>query len=456
MSATDQTERLLVGSLILQSSWVGFAAEKLRPGDFGSWWLGQVYGLLLELDGRGETIDATTVPIHAQRVLGDRVSVSEVAELTDDVPSAAAVRTYLDEVVESAKRRRAAQALREALEALEARGGGTAAEVADAAAVALARATEGQVQGGGWRTMHEVAGDVVARVDRIAAGTEAAGGLRLGLSPLDDLLGGLHPGDVMIIGARPGMGKTALGMQIAEHVALTAGAVGVISLEMPDEQLVGRRIAARAKLSVRKLRQGLLTPDERGRLVAARLEIARMPLLIDDEAGITGERALAKLRKLWAFRPDLKLGMIDYAQLLTGEDQRQSREQQLAAISRAAKKAAKEMGIPLILLAQLNRGLETRKDRRPLVSDLRESGAFEQDADHIVFIYREEMYDRDNPDVRGVAELIVAKNRHGPTGTAIAKWVGWLTRFEAADSPTTVDGPREDPAIVAEDGTIPF
>lgn len=452
----EATERMLLGALILDPRWLGFCAEKLQPHDFGSWRWGEVYRLLLDLESRGEKIDATTVPIHAARILRDRVTISDVTELVDGVPSSAAVRTYLAEVAESAKRRRARQALQDALAALDGRGVATVDEIADGAAAALQQAVATQEASSGWVTIGDAAAEVCTRVRAVTRGEITSGGLKLGVGPLDGILGGLHPGDLCLLGARPGMGKTALAMQVAEHVAQVGGTVGVMSLEMPRAQLAMRRLAARSKIPVKRLRDGHLTAEELVRLDAAQKEIARMPVVIDDSAGITGEQARARMRKLWAHRSDLKLLVLDYIQLLRGEDDRVSREQQLAAISRGLKTDAKEMGLPILALAQLSRGLEQRKDRRPMISDLRESGALEQDADQIVFLYREEVYERDNPDIRGVAEAIVAKNRHGAPGTAMLKWVGWLTRFEDPDSHATVEGPREDPAIAADDGSIPF
>lgn len=448
----SSAERSLLGSLIRDPRWIPFVAEQLPAGDFFNPSLGEVYSLLLRLDAAGEEISASTVPLHAHRQLPAWVTLSpsEIVELSD-IPSAAGARAYLDHVRESARRRRAATALREGLAALE-DPTTTATAIGEQLAETIRTATEDRKLSGGWRTIGEAARKVLERADAIERGDLKAGGILLGLKPLDDILDGLHPGDLCVIGARPGMGKSALAAQIAEFVASQPdSAVGYLSLEMPDQQLAGRHIGARARVGISRLRNGELSRQERERAGAAVEEIARLPILVDDEAGLTFGRVLSKIRKLWTFRPDLKLVVLDYIQLCEGDDPRAGREAQVSAGSRALKALAKELGIAILALAQLNRGLETRSNRRPIQSDLRESGGIEQDSDSIVFIYREEVYAPDDPKVAGKAELIVAKNRHGPTGTAHLRWVGYHTRFEALIPETPPDPgglfpPKGDPA----------
>jgi len=279
-------------------------------------------------------------------------------------------------------------------------------------------------------------------------------GVPTGFVRLDDLTGGLHGGDLVIVAARPGMGKTSLVLNIATNVALPklvetedeegAGSVrqepgfsaAVFSLEMPREQLAARMLCSEARVDASKLRKGNLTKDDWTQLTKAAAELAKLPVWIDDASDLSVLELRGKVRRIQAMAssgevPPLGLVVVDYLQLMSGNPRANSREQQISEISRNLKKLAKDLDVPLIALSQLSRAVETRGgDKRPQLSDLRESGAIEQDADMVMFIYRDDYYDQDNPDVAGLAELIIAKQRSGPTGAIKVRFTKSSTRFD--------------------------
>jgi replicative DNA helicase len=293
--------------------------------------------------------------------------------------------------------------------------------------------------------------DAVARGDRIT-------GVPTGFDRYDKLTSGLHEGDLSIIAARPGMGKTSFVLNIAANVASPKGrevdgdpnqrweegGVGcvVFSLEMPREQLANRMVCAEARVDVSKMRTGYLSPQDWSKLTQAASFLGSLPIWIDDSPGLSIIELRAKVRRLQAEfdtrdeegRKIKKIGcvIIDYLQLMKGRDGVASREQEISEISRGLKGLAKELEVPVIALSQLNRAVETRseKSKRPLISDLRESGAIEQDADNIVFIYRDDYYNRDDSAEPNIAELIIAKQRNGPTGTAKVRFDRQWTRFD--------------------------
>ncbi len=286
-------------------------------------------------------------------------------------------------------------------------------------------------------------------------------GISTKYTDLDKKTAGLHAGDLMIIAARPGMGKTSFALNIAVNVATpdliqTPGpgesghggepterpghGVAVFSLEMPKEQVAQRMVCSEARVDVGKMRQGYLNQEDWANLTSAAAVLANLPIWIDDTAGLGLLELRSKVRRLKAEYsrkrgpddPGLGLVIIDYLQLMSGRKNAQSREQEISEISRGLKQLAKELSVPVIALSQLNRGVETRagKDKRPMLSDLRESGAIEQDADTIIFIYRDDYYNKETTNERGISEIIIAKQRNGPTGTIRTRWVASYTRFE--------------------------
>jgi replicative DNA helicase len=256
-------------------------------------------------------------------------------------------------------------------------------------------------------------------------------GISTGYTKLDEMTGGLHAGELIILAARPSMGKTALALNIAQHVATRLNeTVAVFSLEMSKESLLTRMLCATARVDSQRFRAGYLNQDERRKLQAAAAQLVEAPLFIDDTAGASLMEMHAGLRRLQQQRK-LGLVVVDYLQLMSGRGRFENRNQEISTISRGMKLLAKELNVPMLVLSQLSRAPETRQgDHRPQLSDLRESGSIEQDADLVAFIFREEVYRRDREDLHGLAELLVAKQRNGPIGKIDLVFLHHLTKFE--------------------------
>ncbi len=258
-------------------------------------------------------------------------------------------------------------------------------------------------------------------------------GLSTGFAKFDEMTGGLNGGELFILAARPSMGKTALAMNIAQHVATHPSIrkpVAVFSLEMSSASLLTRLLCAAARVDQHKFRAGYLNADERRRLQVALGDLTEAPLFLDDTAGVNLMDVHAKLRRMKS-EHGLSLVVIDYLQLMSSRGRSENRNQEVSAISRGLKLMSKDLDVPFIVLSQLSRASETRPgDHKPQLSDLRDSGSIEQDADLVGFIYREEVYKKDREDVKGLADLIIAKQRNGPIGTVPLRFLGQYTRFE--------------------------
>ena len=271
-------------------------------------------------------------------------------------------------------------------------------------------------------------------LSRLSKGEIVQGSVQTQFSSLNEkLMGGLHATDLVIVAGRPSMGKTSLAVNIAQYVAVEEKfPVAIFSLEMGKEQLATRMLSSQARIDQTKVRRATLKREDWNVLIDASNVISEAPLYIDDTPGISPMEIRAKLRRL-ATKEELGLVVIDYMQLMSSSTRNNSREQEISEISRGLKAIAKEFNVPVMALSQLNRKVEGREDKRPMMSELRESGAIEQDADIIFFIYRDEFYHPNSSD-KGCAELIIAKHRNGPTGTVKLKWFPEITTFEPLDS----------------------
>jgi replicative DNA helicase len=280
-----------------------------------------------------------------------------------------------------------------------------------------------------WSVLSELVDQEFLRIQNLASRGEDITGVPTGFVDLDRMLAGLQRTDLLILAARPSMGKTALALNICQNCAHQGFGVGVFSLEMGRGQLATRMLTCEARVDASRVRTGRLSEEyDWPKLVEAADALHHLPVYIDDTPGLTVSQIRSKARRLKARYPQLAVLMIDYIGLMSG-DPRVSREQQVSAASRGLKALAKEIDVAVIALSQLNRGVEGRQDKRPMLSDLRESGAIEQDADVIMFIYRDEYYNKESPD-KNVAEVIVAKQRNGPTGTVRLAFQGEHTRFD--------------------------
>ena len=306
----------------------------------------------------------------------------------------------------------------------------------------------------------EIIPDVIKNLEELAARREMVTGIPTGFFELDNKTSGLHDSDLIIIAARPSMGKTALSLSIAYNVAVKEGKnVAFFSLEMSKEQLVIRLLSQESKIPLQKIRTGFLTSHELDRLIEASDTIRQAPLYIDDTPAISVLDARAKARRLKT-EIGLDLLIIDYLQLMKGIKRTENRQQEVSEISRSLKSLAKELNIPVIALSQLSRQVEQRADKRPQLADLRESGSIEQDSDVVIFIHRPEVYKKEpSPDEMGIAELIIAKQRNGPTGTVKLSFIKELTRFENLNDTyieRKVEEPEAEDNYVIEDDKIVF
>jgi len=281
----------------------------------------------------------------------------------------------------------------------------------------------------GFVGMKEIVKETFRTIDQLSQSQELVTGVPTGFVDLDERTSGLHKGDLIIVAARPAMGKTSFCLNIAQHVSLRAGeTVGLFSLEMSKEQLALRLLCADARIDMHRLKTGRLGEKDWARLAKAYSELSQAKIFIDDSAMLTPLEMRAKCRRLKA-EHGLGLIIVDYLQLVTGSGRIENRQQEISSISRSLKGLAKELSVPVVALSQLSRAPEARPDKRPQLSDLRESGAIEQDADIVMFIFREEEY-KATDENRGVAEIIISKQRNGPTGMLKLAFIKEFTRFE--------------------------
>jgi replicative DNA helicase len=302
-----------------------------------------------------------------------------------------------------------------------------------------------------YSSMEEILTEGLSSLERIFDGTGRVAGLASGFVDLDEITTGFHPSDLVIFAGRPAMGKTALGMSIAVNVALRGESVIIFSLEMSKIQLGLRILCAEAQVNSQELRQGKVRRNQWPMLIDAANRLSRLPIYIDDTPALTPRELRAKAKR-FARERELKLVLVDYLQLMTDPNVRENRQVEISSISRGLKLIAKELAVPVIALAQLSRSVESRTDKRPILSDLRESGAIEQDADVVGFLYREEYYEllkgrrleEVSPDIRGVAELIIGKQRNGPTGTVRLAFLENFARFENLSFRDTTARPVEE------------
>jgi len=292
--------------------------------------------------------------------------------------------------------------------------------------------------GGEFVPIRQVVMNAMDKIEKAAKNKGSVTGIATGFTDLDYRTAGMQPSDLILIAARPSMGKTAFALNIAQHVAFKLHqTVAIFSLEMSKEQLVNRMFSLESNVDAQKLRTGNLNDQEWERLIESAGVIGKSNLIIDDTPGISISELRSKCRK-YKMDQNLSMIMIDYLQLMTGSGRSDSRQQEISDISRSLKAVARELSVPVIALSQLSRAVEQRPDHRPMLSDLRESGAIEQDADVVMFIYRDDYYNHDT-DKKGVSEIIIAKQRNGPIGTVNLAWLPEYTKFANLERPRSQD-----------------
>ncbi|MBI2377046.1 MAG: replicative DNA helicase [Deltaproteobacteria bacterium] len=423
-----EAERAVLGSILLSNEAVYSAMEILRTEDFYRPAHALIYRAMLDLTSRGEPVDLVTLQaqLQATQQLEAVGGAGPIIELATAVPTAANVRHYAEIVRRVSTRRRLIDAATGIVGlAFE---NGNADEVLDTAERAIFEVSQDRAKKS-LVPVSEIVKETFQRVIKLFDEKKAITGVTTGFTKLDSITSGLQPSDLVIVAGRPSMGKTAFALNLATSAALKdKRPVAVFSLEMSKEQLVTRMLCSEGRIDSFKLRGGFLSESDWPKLAKAAGTISEAPIYIDDTAAASVLEVRAKCRRL-AAENDLGLVVVDYLQLMRGTGNTQGREQEISEISRGLKSLAKELNIPVIALSQLNRSLEQRTDKRPMLSDLRESGAIEQDADVIMFVYRDEVYKPDTQD-KGVAEIIIGKQRNGPIGIVRLKFFLEHTRFE--------------------------
>ncbi|MGA2196456.1 MAG: replicative DNA helicase [Bryobacteraceae bacterium] len=429
-------ERFVLGSIMLDDSLYVQAAGDLEPDDFSLDKHRRIFRRMGELQERGEKIDRITIANELMKFneLEACDGITYLVSLDDGLPQIPNLDAYIRIVKDKAVLRRIIFASQHMMNRALL-GEEEPDEILSGAEETLLKLGEARVKSGlldPGQILQDYEGGINAFLDP----SKRIKGISTGFARFDELTGGLHGGDLCIVAARPSMGKTALALNIAQHVALKLKqTVAVFSLEMSRESLLTRMLCSAARVDSQRFRAGFLTQEERRKLNHALHELVEAPLYIDDTPGIHMMDIHAKLRRLQAERK-LGLVIVDYLQLMGARGRFENRNQEVSALSRGMKMLAKEMNVPMMVLSQLSRAVETRQgDHRPQLSDLRESGSIEQDADVVGFIFREEVYNKEREDLRGLAELIIAKQRNGPVGTVNLVFLHAHTKFENRAEP---------------------
>ena len=438
LPASAEAERAILGAILLDNSSYPQAAEFLLADDFSLDSHRRIYLRMMELAETGRPIDFVTLTeqLGQHKEIESVGGVTYVTSLTDGLPRVKNIEQYVRIVRDKALLRglihAASSAIQKAYEQ-----DAPAEEIVDAAESEIFRIAEKRI-GQGFMGIPEIVKSSFGSIDKLYEQGQRITGLETHFEDFDGLTSGLQKSDLVIVAARPSMGKTAFAINIAENAAVRDNkVVGVFSLEMSRESLLLRLLCSQSMVDSHKLRTGFLGRDDYNKLVAGLAALVEAPIYIDDTPGLSISEMRAKCRRLQQSQGRLDLIIVDYLQLMAaapaggGARRYENRTQEVSAISRGLKALAKEMRCPLIALSQLSRAPESRTgNNRPQLSDLRESGAIEQDADVVAFIFREEVYKHDDPDLEGKAELIIAKQRNGPTGTVHLAFIKRSTRFE--------------------------
>ncbi len=427
-----EAEEAVLGALLIDPDAIIRLAPILRPEDFYREKHGWIYDAALILHERREPVDFLTIcdELDRREQLDQVGGAAFITSLINAMPTSIHAEHYARIVERTATRRRLIDAASE-IAVLAYQEADDVEEVVDHAEQILFGVSERRVS----RELVPIKQILSEYYDRIEYLTRHRGeliGIPTGFNDIDKLLGGLQRSDLIILAARPSVGKTSLALSIAHNAAKLHGQrVALFSLEMSSEQVVQRLISAETGIGSQRLRRGEIDQDEWGRFMKAYNDLAETHFFIDDTPGISALELRTKARRLHA-EVGIDLLAVDYLQLMRGDFRSENRVQEISGISRALKGLARELNVPVLALSQLSRGVESRTDKRPILSDLRESGALEQDADVVVFIYRDEMYN-ENTERQNIADIIVAKHRNGPTGTVALFFKKELAQFREAE-----------------------
>ncbi len=438
-----QAEQAVLGGLMLENSSWDQVADKVGEVDFYRREHQLVFRAIEQLASENQPLDVVTVAeeLERQGALDEAGGLAYIGALANDTPSAANIKAYAEIVREHSVMRQLIRVGTEIADSGFQPEGRKADQILDEAENKVFQIAEQRTkEGGGFQSIKGLLVKAVEKIETLYESGEAITGISTGFKDFDDRTSGLQPADLIIVAGRPSMGKTTFAMNIAENVAIGSGLpVAVFSMEMPGEALTLRMMSSLGRIDQHRVRTGKLEDDEWPRLGSAVSILNEAKLYIDDTPALTPTELRARCRRLMREENQLGLIVIDYLQLMQGGGQQENRTNEISMISRSLKALAKELNVPVIALSQLNRSLEQRTNKRPIMSDLRESGAIEQDADLVVFIYRDEVYNEDS-EQKGMAEIIIGKQRNGPIGTVNLTFLGKYTKFENFVTDTYGDG----------------
>ena len=423
-----EAEQSVIGSMIMDRDAIMTASEVITSEDFYQSQYGVLFDAMLELYNEGKPVDLVTLQerLREKDVPPEISSLEFVRDLLDAVPTSANVRHYATIVQEKSM-------LRKLIKVNE--------DIANTCYLArektedILEETEKKIfdllqyrSTGDFVPIKQVVLNALDKIEKASKNKGTVTGIPTGFIDLDYKTSGFQPSDLILIAARPSMGKTAFVLNVAQHMAFKEGkTVAIFSLEMSKEQLVNRLFSLESKVDSQALRTGNLTDEDWAKLIEGAAVVGKSNLIIDDTPGISIAELRSKCRKL-KLEHDLGIIIIDYLQLMSGGKHSESRQQEISEISRSLKAVARELNVPVVALSQLSRAVEQRPDHRPMLSDLRESGAIEQDADVVMFLYRDDYYNKDT-DKKNIAEVIIAKQRNGPIGTVELVWLPNYTKF---------------------------
>ena len=428
-----EAEQAVIGAILLQAEALITAMERVRSEDFYSGPHRQIYEAMVEIAENNQPVDLVTLTAHLQdqQLLEEIGGVSYLAKLANSVPTAANVDYYAQIVEEKSMLRRLIRTATNIVSDGYANSEDVGVLLGDAEKKILE--ISNRRSGSGFISIRDVLMEVFEKVEQLYADKGGTTGIPSGFTDLDRMTAGFQRSDLIIVAARPSVGKTAFALNIAQNVGVRAReTVAIFSLEMSAAQLVQRMICAEANVDAQRMRTGHLEGDDWEKLTMAIGSLSEAQIFIDDTPGITVAEIRAKCRRL---KKEKGLGMIliDYLQLISGRGKAgENRQQEVSEISRTLKQIARELEVPVIALSQLSRGVEQRQDKRPMMSDLRESGSIEQDADIVSFLYRDDYYDKES-EKKDIIEIIIAKQRNGPVGTVELVFLKKYNKFVSID-----------------------
>ncbi len=428
-----EAEQSVLGGLMLDNSKWDAVADQVVEDDFYRHDHRLIFRVIARLAAEAKPLDVITLSEELERLgeLSNAGGLSYLGELAKNTPSASNIRAYADIVRERAVLRKLINISGEITDSAFNTQGRKSSEILDEAERKVFQVSEGRSQEGGPQNVNPILTQTLERIDELFNSDDAMTGTTTGFRDLDANTGGLQPSDLIIVAARPSMGKTAFAMNLVENALMGSGKpVLVYSMEMPSDAIVMRMLSSMGRINQGRVRSGKLEEDDWPRLTSAVSLLKDKPLYIDDTPALSPTEVRSRARRIAReTKQEFGLIMVDYLQLMRVPGMTEGRTAEISEISRSLKALAKELKCPVVALSQLNRSLEQRPNKRPVNSDLRESGAIEQDADIIMFIYRDDYYNEDSPD-KGIAEIIIGKQRNGPTGTIKLGFQGQFTKFE--------------------------